>query len=248
MLYRVEGIVIRSFPYGEGHIILTLLTKEYGKMSVMVRGAKKAKSRHSAITQLFTYGEFVFFKSGSMGTLSNGEIIKAYQKLREDIHKSAYGAYMMELTDRLLGDQDRVGWVFDQLLAALDALEENKDEQIVSHIYEMRMLGLAGYTPDLTQCVSCGVVNGEMSLSAIQGGLLCPKCRHQDPASILISASVLKLLRLFVRMDIARLGTIEVTDTTRSQLKLCIRLLYDAHIDVKWKSRSFIDQMDKYGI
>ncbi|MDF2668619.1 MAG: repair protein RecO [Paenibacillus sp.] len=248
MLYRVEGIVIRSFPYGEGHIILTLLTKEYGKMSVMVRGAKKAKSRNSAITQLFTYGEFVFFKSGSMGTLSNGEIIKAFQKLREDIHKSAYGAYMMELTDRLLGDQDRVGWIYDQLLAALNAMDDDKDVLIVSHIYEMKMLSLAGYMPDLEQCVSCGTVNGEMALSASLGGILCTQCRYKDTASLPITASVLKLLRLFQRIDINRLGSIEVTDATRAQLKLGIRLFYDAHVDVKWKSRSFIDQMDKYGI
>lgn len=248
MLYRVEGIVIRSFDYGEGNKIITILTKEYGKMSVMVRGAKKLKSRHSAITLLFTYGEFVFFKTGSMGTLSNGEIIKSYQPLREDIHKAAYAAYLSELTERLLGEQDRPAWVFDQLLAALEAIEGDKDLQIVTHIYEMLMLGFAGYSPDLSQCVSCGSVNGDMALSSSMGGLLCPRCRHLDASCIPLTESVLKKLRLFARMDIGRLGKIEVSDATRALLKRSIRQLYDTHVDIRWKSRSFLDQMDKYGI
>lgn len=248
MLYRVEGIVIRSFDYGEGNKIITILTREYGKMSVMVRGAKKVKSRHSAITQLFTYGEFVFFKSGSMGNLSNGEIIKPYQTLRENIHKAAYGAYLSELTERILGEQDRPAWVFDQLLAALDALDVDKDVQIVTHIYEMRMLSYAGYAPDLSQCISCGTVNGDMALSSSMGGLLCPRCRHLDLSSIPLSENVLKLLQLFMRMDIGRLGKIEVSDATRNMLKRSVRQLYDTHVDIKWKSRNFLDQMDKYGI
>ncbi|WP_127582668.1 DNA repair protein RecO [Paenibacillus koleovorans] len=248
MLYRVNGIVIRSFDYGEGNKIITILTNEYGKMSVMVRGAKKVKSRYSAITQLFTYGEFVFFKSGSMGNLSAGEIIKPYNKLREDIHKAAYGSYLAELTEKLLGEQDRAGWVFDQLLAAFDAMEADKDLQIVTHIYEMRLLALAGYEPDMSQCVSCGAESKEMSLSAAMGGALCPRCRHLDPQAIPLAESVVRLIRLFQRMDIARLGQIDLADSTRSLLKTAIRRLYDTHIDVKWKSRQFLDQMEKYGI
>ncbi|MFK7693435.1 DNA repair protein RecO [Paenibacillus sp. HJGM_3] len=248
MLYRVEGIVIRSFDYGEGNKIITILTRDYGKMSVMVRGAKKVKSRHSALALLFTYGEFVFFKTGSMGTLSQGEILKAYQSLREDIHKTAYAAYLAELTERLLGEQDRPAWVFDQLLAALDAVEADKDEQIVTHIYEMRLLSLAGYTPELSQCVSCGSQEGEMAVSPSMGGLLCPRCRHQDASAIPVSESVLKLLRLFLHMDIGRLGKIEVSPSTRALLKRVIRQLYDTFVEVRWKSRQFLDQMDKYGI
>lgn len=61
MLYRVEGIVIRSMDYGEGNAIITLCTENAGKVGVLVRGAKKVKSRHAALIQLFTTGEFVFF-------------------------------------------------------------------------------------------------------------------------------------------------------------------------------------------
>jgi DNA repair protein RecO (recombination protein O) len=248
MLYRVEGIVIRSMDYGEGNKIITILTKSYGKMSVMARGAKKVKSRQSAITQLFTYGEFIFYKTGSMGTLNHGEIIEAYHELREDIHKTAYCSYLMELTDRMLGDQDRCEFVFDQLKAALDAMKEDKDPQILIHIYEMKMLGIAGYMPDLQQCVSCGSSDGDMMLSAMLGGILCRRCWNRDPQAIALPETGLKLLRLFQQVDIRRLGKVELKPATKQMLKRCMRQLYDTHVDVKWKSRSFLDQMEKYGI
>ncbi|GIQ65347.1 hypothetical protein PACILC2_39150 [Paenibacillus cisolokensis] len=61
MLYRVEGIVIRSMDYGEGNKIVTIITDTHGKAGVLIRGAKKARSRHASLAQPFTYGEFVFF-------------------------------------------------------------------------------------------------------------------------------------------------------------------------------------------
>ncbi len=61
MQYRVQGIVIRSMDYGEGNKIITLFTRELGKMSVVARGAKKVKSRYGSSAQLFTYGDYLFF-------------------------------------------------------------------------------------------------------------------------------------------------------------------------------------------
>lgn len=246
MLVRVEGIVIRSIDYGEGNKILTLFTKEAGKMSMMARGAKKLKSRHAAIAQLFTYGEFTCYKSGSMGTLNNGEIWNAYYRLKEDIHKTAYASYLMELTDRMMTENEPNGPLFEQLKAALDAMDEEKDPQIVAHIYEMKMLTIAGYMPELNECVSCGAEGEGMSLSVSLGGTVCSRCRSADHQAIAIAEGTLKLLRLFLHMDIRRLGKTEVKAATKSQLKHCIRQLLDAHIDIRLKSRSFLDQMDKY--
>lgn len=249
MLVRVEAIVIRSTDYGEGNKILTLFSREVGKISVMARGAKKVKSRHSAIAQLFTHGEFVCYKAGSsMGTLNSGEIWNAYPKLKEDIHKTAYAAYLMELTDRMLGENERNVPLFEQLKAALDAIDEEKDPQIVTNIYEIKMLAIAGYRPVLEECASCGAKDGKMALSVSLGGTLCGRCGHADRGAIGVTEGTLKLLKLFLHMDIRRLGRTEVKEATKQQLKQCIRQFMDAHIDIRWKSRSFLDQMDKYGI
>ena len=75
MLQKCEGIVLRTTDYGETNKIVTLYTREWGKIGVMARGAKKPKSRLSAITQPFTYGYFLLQKGSGLGNLQQGEII-----------------------------------------------------------------------------------------------------------------------------------------------------------------------------
>jgi len=249
LLEHVEGIVIRSIDYGEGHRILSLLTDRMGKISVMARGAKKVKSRLAAVTQPFTYGEYViYFGSGQMGTLNQGESIQPHRALREDLHKTAYSAYLAELVERLTPEREPNGSLFAQVKAALAAIEEDKDPAIVLAVMEMKMLALSGYLPQMDECVSCGSDEGEMVLSVLQGGVLCPRCRGKDPAALPLAPRTLRLLRLFQRMDLRRLGSTAVSAETKAEIRLAMRSFMDMHMDTRWKSRDFLDQMEKYGI
>ncbi|WP_248926650.1 DNA repair protein RecO [Paenibacillus hamazuiensis] len=248
MIYRVEGIVIRSMDYGEGNKIITLFSKEVGKVSVMARGAKKVKSRHAAAVQPFTHGYYTFFKGGSMGTLNDAEIIDSFHTLREELKLAAYCSYLTELTDRMLEDQEAHGFLFEQLKAAFQSMAEGKDADILVHIYEMKMLAFAGYSPELMQCVSCGEPSGEMVFSVSMGGILCGRCKAKDARAHVLSGGLLKLLRLFEKLDIRRLGQTDVKEQTKLQLKTLIRAYLDTHIGLQLKSRNFLEQMEKYGI
>ncbi|QYR20130.1 DNA repair protein RecO [Paenibacillus sp. sptzw28] len=246
MQYRVEGIVIRSMDYGEGGKIVTLLTQTHGKAGIIIRGAKKAKSRHGSLSQLFTHGEYIYFRNSGLGTLTHGEIIESHHVLRERLELAAYASYAAELTDRTTHEDEAGGYMFEQLKACLSALAEGKDVQITVQLYEMKILEAAGYAPEVEACVSCGNVVGPMALSGRAGGVLCSRCRSKDPGALELGDGALKLLRLFRRMDLRRLGSIQVKDETKAQLKQGMRLLIDAQIGIPLKSRTFLDQMDKY--
>ncbi|GGD71362.1 DNA repair protein RecO [Paenibacillus nasutitermitis] len=246
MQYRVEGIVIRSMDYGEGGKIITILTPTHGKAAILVRGAKKAKSRHGSLTQLFTHGEYLYYRNSGLGTLTHGEIIESHHVLREGLELTAYAAYAVELTDRTTNEDEASGYLFMQLLACLRALAEGKDGPTILQLYEMKILEVSGYGPIFDECVSCGNTEGQMALSARSGGVLCSRCRYKDSSALVLGDSVLKLLRLFRRMDLTRLGNIQVKDETKVQLKQAMRLLVDTHINIPLKSRAFLDQLDKY--
>lgn len=100
MLIKSEGIVLRTTDYGETNKIVTLLTREHGKIGVMARGAKKSNSRLSAISQPFLYGTFLIQSSTGLGTLQQGEMIESMRTIREDLFLTAYAAYMTELLDK----------------------------------------------------------------------------------------------------------------------------------------------------
>ncbi|MBP2111815.1 DNA repair protein RecO [Paenibacillus sp. FSL P2-0089] len=251
MLYRVEGIVIRSMDYGEGNAIITLCTENAGKVGVLVRGAKKVKSRHAALIQLFTTGEFVFFRNnGGLGTLNAGEITKSHHPLREDLVKAAYASYACELLDRVLHDEETGSFWYRQLTACLNALEEDKEPGIINNVFEMKVLQAAGYGPQLDACIVCGKdkPDEELRISPRLGGVLCRSCRHNDPPAMEISPRALKLLRIFAALDLTRLGNVDVKPETRAELKTVMRGFMDMQLGLRLKSQSFLDQLDKYNI
>ena len=245
MLYRMEGIVIRGTDYGEGNKIVTILTPSHGKQGIVVKGARKPKSRYSSLAQLFTYGDFSFYKSGQLGTLNSGEIIESFRELREGLDAAAYAAYAVELCDRAVGEEDAGSFLFHQLKACLTALAQGKDAQIVIRAFEMKIVATAGYAPMLDECASCGRANGPFRFSTLAGGALCDGCRYKDPTALELGETTWKLLRLFAALDLRRLGQISVKDVYKKQLRLAMRKWMDHHIGVKLKSQNFLDQWEK---
>ncbi|ETT29269.1 DNA repair protein RecO [Paenibacillus sp. SZ31] len=250
MLYRVEGIVIRSMDYGEGNKIITLCTESGGKVGVLVRGAKKPKSRHAALVQPFTFGQYVYFRNTGLGTLNAGEIVESYHELREDLVKASYASYACELLDRVLQDEETGTFWFKQLKACLQALKEEKDPVVITSLYEMKILQASGYGPQFDECISCNQErpDEQLFISPRLGGVLCRACKHFDPPAMSVSPKALKLLRLFAQLDLQRLGNISVSESTRDEIKKLMRAFMDHQLGLNLKSRSFLDQMEKYGI
>ncbi|MFC5467114.1 DNA repair protein RecO [Cohnella suwonensis] len=247
MLYRVEGLVIRSTDYGEGNKIVTLLTPDFGKQGIVVRGAKKLKSRYGSLAQVFTYGDYSYYKGGTLGTLNSGEIIRSFHELRQGLDGPAYAAYAAELTDRAINDDEAAANLFHQLLAFQSALAEGKDPQIVVRAYEMKVVAAAGYEPNLDECAGCGKSNVAFRFSPPAGGALCHSCAYRDPGALELDDGAWRLLRIFAGMDMRRLGNVSVKESTKLQLRLALRRWMDTHLGLNLKSRGFLDQLEKYG-
>jgi DNA repair protein RecO (recombination protein O) len=246
MLQKCEGIVIRTTDYGETNKVVTLYTREWGKVGVMARGAKKPNSRLSAITQLFTYGNFLVQKGNGMGSLQQGEIVSSFRSIREDIFLTAYASYIADLTDKATTDEKKANpFLFELLYQTLTLINEGYDCEIVTNIYEMKMLGLFGLHPCLDKCSVCGSTSGHFSFSIKEGGFLCHRCLDTDPHALNISPATVKLLRLFYYFDLSRLGKIDVKPETKAQLKQVIAAYYDEYSGLRLKTRKFLDQMVK---
>lgn len=245
LFQKVEGIVIRTTDYGETNKIITLYTRELGKVGVMARGAKKPKSRLSSISQPFTYGYYLIQKSTGLGTLQQGEIIYSMRKIREDIFCTAYAAYVVELTDKVVEDKKVNPHLFELLLQTLKYMSEGIDLDILLNIYEMKMLSVAGIHPIIDGCSICGKKEEIMAFSIREGGYICSRCVEKDPHALVISSSTIKLLRLFYYFDINRLGSISVSEQTKAELRLVLSAYYDEYSGIHLKSRRFLEQMKK---
>ena len=245
MLAKCEGIVIRSTDYGETNKIITLYTREFGKVGVMARGAKKPNSRFSAVTQLFHFGHYLSLSGRGLGQLQQGETLESFRSIREDIFLTAYASYIAELLDKGTEERKPHEALFNLFYKSLHYLDEEYVPEIIVNIFETKMLSVFGFAPELNRCVNCGAQDGSFSFSIREGGLLCHRCEETDPYRMRISPAVVKILRVLYYMDLDRLGTISIKDTTKKEIRHVLDAYYDEYLGVELKTKRFLRQMSK---
>src|SRR5699024_11768395 len=106
VLRTIEGIVIRTQNYSETHKIITIFSKELGKISAICRGANKTKSKLSSLAQPFIKASFLIYLSKGLSTVQQGEIIEYFRSIRVDIIKTAYVEYLIEIITILFDDKE----------------------------------------------------------------------------------------------------------------------------------------------
>jgi DNA repair protein RecO (recombination protein O) len=246
MLQKCEGIVIRSTDYGETNKIVTLYTREWGKIGVMARGAKKPNSRLSSITQLFTHGYFLVQRGTGLGNVQQGETITSLRSIGEDIFLTAYASYIVELTDKCTEEKKPNPFHFELLFQTLNYLNEGYDPDVLMNIYEMKMLNVMGLYPVLNQCSVCGSTDGHFSFSIREGGFICHRCLSKDPYHFKLSPAAVKLLRVFYFFDLSRLGNISIKDETKAELKQIITSYYEEYSGLHLKTKKFLNSMEQF--
>ncbi|UOK57065.1 DNA repair protein RecO [Bacillus sp. CMF21] len=244
MLQKCEGIVIRTNDYGETNKIVTIYTRELGKVGVMARGAKKPNSRLTSSTQLFTYGYFLFQKSSGLGGLQQGETISSMRGIREDIFLTAYASYAAELLDKSTEQNEPNPFLFELFNQTLQLLNEGVDPDVLLYIFEMKIVNVLGLYPQLDSCVNCSSKDGTFHFSIRENGFICHRCFEVDPYRLPISQATAKLLRLFYYFDLERLGKVTVKPETKAELKLVIDSYYSEYSGIFLKSKKFLDQME----
>ncbi|MFN2187966.1 MAG: DNA repair protein RecO [Candidatus Promineifilaceae bacterium] len=195
--YRSEAIVLRRANFGEADRMLILFSREFGKIRALAKGARKPQTRKTGHVELFMRTNFMFAKGKNIDVITQAELIEPYRELRSDLVRTTYASYAVELIDQLTGEGDRDVAKYNLLSEALGWFSTAEDLMLAARYYELRLLSLAGFQPQLFQCVSKGEIIEEQDqfFSAEIGGLLCPDCHMADPSARKISAPAVKVLR-----------------------------------------------------
>lgn len=244
MLEKINGVIIKTQDYRETHKIITIYSDKLGKFSALARGAKKPRSRMAALTQPFIYGEFLVYISKGLSTLQQGDIIDSFRTIREDIIKTAYAAYIAELTDKLMDSQSPDHYLFDQFFKTLEwiSVKENLDIPVI--MYELKLYKKAGFAPVLNTCVHCGEHHLPYSFSIQEGGFLCTQCKIvSDQESILLPNGVSKLLYLLSQVSIEQVGDITVKKENKELIRKLLDSYYDRYGGYYLKSRKVLNQL-----
>lgn len=248
VLEKMEGIIIKTLDYGETHKIVTIFSKKLGKFAAIARGAKKPKSRMAAVTQPFIHGEFFVYAGKGLSTIQQADVVDSSRAIREDIIKTAYAAYLVELTDKLIDEKKPDAYLYDQLMLTLDWVTEHETADIPIMMYEMKLFQKGGFAPTVEYCVNCGGVEAPFSFSINEGGLLCSTCNHIDQYGIPLSNSLTRLLYLFKTVGLEQAGAISVKETNSNWLRKILDAYYDHYGGYYIKAKKFLHKLDQFKI
>jgi DNA repair protein RecO (recombination protein O) len=196
-LLRTDGIVLRTRELGERDRLVTLYTRDLGRLTAVARGARHVRSRFGAALELFTWGEAVGFQreGQDLVRLDQFDIRRSFRAIREDLVRLGQGARMVETVTRLTGERDPHPAGFALLLRALRALEAGAPPGRVQLAFTLRLLDLLGFRPRFDRCGTCGVALATLGVTFDpgSGSAACARCRSGGAAAV--SPRVLGALR-----------------------------------------------------
>lgn len=243
--FRSEAIVLRRTDFGEADRLLTLYSRQLGKIKAIAKGARKPQSRKSGHVEPFMRTKFLFARGRDLDIVTQAEMIEAYPKLRQDLVRATYASYAVELLDRFTVEADHHAGIYDLLAAALGWLSENDDLRLVARYYELKLLGLAGFLPQFFQCVSCGelILEQDQFFSAELGGLLCPDSRAADRRARGISAVAVKVLRYLQTRDWQTIQVLRLKGALHRELESLMHYYITYTLERNLRSVEFLNQL-----
>lgn len=198
---RVEAVVLRHSDWGEADRLLVLYTHEKGKLRAVAKGARRLRSRKAGHLEPFTCSTLMLARGRDLWIVTQAQTVEAYLPVRDDLKRTGYAAYVVELLDRFSFEEGENRALYRLLRDTLQRLSIEDDLPPVARYYEMRLLDLTGFRPQLFSCVGCEneIQAQDQFFSAVEGGVLCPRCGVKFPHARPVSMRALKYMRHYQR-------------------------------------------------
>lgn len=218
---RVEAIILRHIDWGEADRLLWILTRQMGKLRVVAKGVRKPRSRKAGHLEPFIRAHLQLAWGRDMHIVTQAETISPHLTLREDLVRMGYAAYVVELLDRFTYEEGEHQPLYRLLADTLERLNEEPEPLFAVRYYEVRLLELIGFRPQLLQCIRCEteIKPEDQFFSPELGGVLCPRCGRGYPGARPITMSALKTLRHFQRSGYSEARRLHLSGTVAHELE-----------------------------
>lgn len=242
-LYKTEGIVLRKQEYGETGEFVSLLSPDYGKMKVLVKGVRKIKGSLVGKFELFCDVRMLIASGKAFDICSQVETISSYPGIREDLAKMTYGLYYLEIFNSLIAFSEPHAGIHKLLRKTLSVLEEGKNLELLSVFVVYHLLRLLGYQPVLSHCVLCGKDENQSRFSVSLGGMLCKNCKESDLETLPVSKDIELLLGKLVRTPFHAMGSDSLKQETARDARKILELFIEYNLSRRFKTPALIKKV-----
>jgi DNA repair protein RecO (recombination protein O) len=249
-LYRIDAVILRRADFGEADRLLTVFTPERGKLRVLAKGVRKTTSRKAGHVELFMLTDMLVAQGRTWDIISQAEIIEPYRDLRESLDKTGHAYYLAELVDRFTEEHDANAPLFQLLTLALAHISHSDDPFVALRYFELHLLSLTGFQPQLHFCVACGEALEPVTnfFHFVDGGALCPRHGEARPTAEPLPLPILKVLRYLQTEPWEKVAHLQITPATRQHVETLLFNYITFLLERRLKSAEFLRQLKREGV
>lgn len=248
-IHKTEALVLNKWDFRETSLIVNFYTRDFGKMSGILKGIKKEPAKFASTVEPFSYNDIVFYKkiNSALHLVSQCDIKDNFDMVRQNIHKVGAASLMMELIDAVMPQEDKNEEVFDLALTCLKELEINQNSEKIMTIFKIKMLAFSGFKPHFDSCVSCGArMSGHSKFSSALGGLLCTQCYPRDlKARSIFRGTVASILHI-ERNEFKNNLNLGMNPQIKKELDLILNSFLNFHLERELKSQKVLNKINNF--
>ena len=245
--YRCEAIILSYSPFGEADLLVTMFTRDQGKVRAVGKGARRSTSRLVGHLEPLTVVRMSMAHGRSIDIISQAEVVESFASLKEDLTAITKGLYLAELVDGFGAEASANPELFQLMIDTLRAVQADPASDLPLRAFEFHLLQVSGLRPELYHCVECRqeLEPDAHRFSPNVGGTLCLECAPDDAHLRPLSLRALKVLRLFDRSSIAEACKLSVDDSLAEELKSLLLTTVGYWLGKEIRSNSFLERLHK---
>ncbi|HAN09471.1 MAG TPA: DNA repair protein RecO [Clostridiales bacterium] len=243
---KITGIVIKEVNLKESDKIITIFSSEIGKVQLYVKRAREIKSPFLAGTQLLTHASFVYTPKNNINFLNQISITCGFEKIKFDIEKIYYAMYFLEFLDKTVELESPAEDMFIFLVKILNRFNDGNDDiKLIRLIYELKMLALLGYAPEVTKCIRCesGVTEENNYFNFEDCGVVCEKCLESDATVMKLNKESLHAMQYILYIEIDKIFSFEISPKIIKELREIVDKLVKINIGQSFRTLDFLNKI-----
>lgn len=209
-----KAIVIKSKDISEGDRIVTFLSPDKGLFDAFCKGSRRFTSSTLGKFESFNLLNLLAVSGKSLDIVTQASLLCGFPNIRNSLEKSASALYLLDLINRYTEGEEDSRKLFQLLSQSLKALEDHIAPWLVKRMFEIKLISLLGYTPQLDKCIKCGLPGYHERINCIDGGVICVNCFNEKKNEnsfdcIKVSTGALKLMMHLNRCSLSYLAKIK---------------------------------------
>jgi DNA repair protein RecO (recombination protein O) len=245
-IHKAEAIILRRMDFRETSIIIDFYSREFGKLSGILKGIRKEPKKFASPVEVSSYNDIIFYRSrsSSLHLVSACDLKDSFFEIRKDIEKAGMLGIMMELVATVMQAEDKNEEVFSLLIDCLKELETTSNPHKIITIFKIKMLSLSGFKPHFDSCVSCDTrISGQSKFSLSRGGLLCEKCFFKDLSARTIFRGTIATILYIEKNNFKNNLNLGLNPIVKKELDIILNAFLNFHLEKELKSQKVLNKL-----